>query len=77
MVFAAEYRYLMTPKLQLVGFLEGGQVAPRLSAFDFPTFKTSYGAGVRYRIKNSAVVRVDFARGQEGNRWIVGFSPGF
>ena len=25
----------------------------------------------------SAVVRVDFARGQEGNRWIVGFSPGF
>jgi outer membrane protein assembly factor BamA len=77
MVFAAEYRYLATPKLQLVGFLEGGQVAPRLSAFDLPTFKTSYGAGVRYRIKNSAVVRVDFARGQEGNRWIVGFSPGF
>jgi hypothetical protein len=77
MVFAAEYRYLMTPKLQLVGFLEGGQVAPRVSAFDFPTFKTSYGAGVRYRIKKSAVVRVDFARGLEGNRWIVGFSPGF
>lgn len=77
MVFAAEYRYLMTPKLQLVGFVEGGQVAPRVSAFDFRTFKTSYGAGVRYRIKNSAVVRVDFARGQEGNRWIVGFSPGF
>jgi hypothetical protein len=77
MVFAAEYRYLMTPKLQLVGFVEGGQVAPRVSAFDFPTFKTSYGAGVRYRIKDAAVVRVDFARGQEGNRWIVGFSPGF
>jgi hypothetical protein len=77
MVFAAEYRYLMTPKLQLVGFLEGGQVAPRVSAFDLPSFKTSYGAGVRYRIKNSAVVRVDFARGLEGNRWIVGFSPGF
>jgi hypothetical protein len=48
-----------------------------VSAFDFPTFKTSYGAGVRYRIKKSAVVRVDFARGLEGNRWIVGFSPGF
>jgi hypothetical protein len=77
MVFAAEYRYLMTQKVQLVGFFEGGQVAPRVSAFDFPTFKTSYGAGVRYRIKDHAVVRVDFARGQEGNRWIVGFSPGF
>lgn len=76
-VLAAEYRYLMNPNLQLVGFFEGGQVAPRLSAFDFPTFKTSYGAGVRYRIKKSAVVRVDFARGLEGNRWIVGFSPGF
>jgi outer membrane protein assembly factor BamA len=77
MVFAAEYRYLMTPKLQLVGFAEAGQVASRVRAFDFPTFKTSYGAGVRYRIKGSAVVRVDFARGLEGNRWIVGFSPGF
>jgi hypothetical protein len=77
MVLAAEYRYLMTKKIQLVGFVEGGQVAPRLSAFDFPTFKTSYGAGVRYRIKDHAVVRVDFARGLEGNRWIVGFSPGF
>ena len=77
MVFAAEYRYLMTQKLQLVGFVEGGQVASRVSAFDFGTFKTSYGAGVRYRIKDAAVVRVDFARGLEGNRWIVGFSPGF
>jgi hypothetical protein len=77
MVFAAEYRYLMTQKIQLVGFVEGGQVAPRVSAFDFSTFKTSYGAGVRYRIKEHAVVRVDFARGLEGNRWIVGFSPGF
>ncbi len=39
MVFAAEYRYLMTEKLQLVGFLEGGQVAPRVSAFDFPSLQ--------------------------------------
>jgi hypothetical protein len=77
MVFAAEYRYLMLPKLQLVGFVEGGQVASRLSAFNLPTFKTSYGAGIRYRIKDAAVIRVDVARGQEGNRWIVGFSPGF
>ena len=77
MVFAAEYRYLMTQKLQLVGFVEAGQVAPRVSAFEFGTLKSLYGAGVRYRIKNAAVVRVDFARGLEGNRWIVGFSPGF
>lgn len=77
MVFAAEYRYLATEKVQLVGFYEGGQVAPRLRAFDLSSFKTSFGAGVRYRIKDSAVVRVDFARGSEGNRWIVGFSPGF
>lgn len=77
MAFSIEHRFLLTPKLQLVGFADAGQVAPRLGAFDLSTLHTSFGAGVRYNIKNKAVARFDVARGQEGTRFIIGFSPSF
>jgi outer membrane protein assembly factor BamA len=76
MAFSAEYRWRLSRKLQLVGFADAGQVAPDLNAFELSTLRTSFGAGIRYRIKKT-VARLDFAAGQEGTRWIIGFGPSF
>lgn len=77
MAFSIEHRYLATPVLQLVAFADAGQVASSLDGFSVSGFRTSFGAGVRFNIKDTAAIRVDVAKGQEGTRWIVGFGPGF
>jgi outer membrane translocation and assembly module TamA len=77
MAFTVEHRWLVKPMLQLVGFADAGQVAPSLGAFDLSALRTSVGAGVRVKIKNAAVVRLDFATGREGSRWVFGVGPSF
>jgi outer membrane protein assembly factor BamA len=77
LAFSVEHRWLVVPALQIVSFVDAGQVASRLDAFGLADFSTSFGAGVRYRFGDTAVVRLDLATGHEGHRVIVGVGPGF
>lgn len=75
--FSVEHRFQLTRKLQLVGFADAGQVADRVSDFNGSAFKTSLGGGIRYRIKGSAMLRLDVAAAEGRTRWVVGFGPTF
>lgn len=77
LAFSVEHRWDVHPKLQLVGFLDVGQVAPALGAFGLERFRSSVGTGVRYRVGGHAAVRLDFATGRDGSRWHLGFGPSF
>jgi hypothetical protein len=69
---SAEYRWQATHRLQIVGFVDAGQVAPAMRAFELSNVQTSVGVGVRYR-----GFRLEYARGSEGGRFHVGVGTGF
>jgi outer membrane protein assembly factor BamA len=71
-VFSAEYRWQLRRKLQIVGFVDAGQVAPDRHDFSFSRLQSSYGAGIRFK-----GFRVDYAVGREGSRVHIGFGPTF
>ncbi len=69
---SVEYRWQVRRRLQLVSFVDAGQVAPSVDAFAAHRFQAAFGAGVRYR-----GFRLDYAVGREGSRVHVGFGPSF
>lgn len=77
LAFSVEHRWDVHRKLQLIGFVDAGQVSPTLTSFEADRFHTSVGLGVRYRIRGAAALRLDVATGREGARVHVGFGPSF
>lgn len=77
LAFSVEHRWDVHPKLQLVGFVDAGQVAPAFGHFGLERFQSSVGMGVRYRVGGHAALRLDVAAGSEGPRWHIGFGPSF
>jgi hypothetical protein len=78
LAMSVEHRWQLHRKLQAVGFLDAGQVAPRLGDLAGSSgFKTSFGAGLRYRVKGAALMRVDVAAADGRTRVVVGFGPSF
>jgi outer membrane protein assembly factor BamA len=71
-VFSAEYRWQLRRKLQIVGFVDAGQVASTRNDFSLSKLQSSYGAGIRFK-----GFRVDYAVGREGSRVHIGFGPTF
>jgi outer membrane translocation and assembly module TamA len=69
---SAEYRWQARHRLQVVSFVDVGQVAPSMRAFQLSNLKTSVGVGLRYR-----GFRVDYATGAEGGRVHVGVGASF
>ncbi len=69
---SAEYRWQAMRRLQVVSFVDVGQVAPSTRAFAFSNLKTSVGVGIRYR-----GFRIDYARGAEGGRLHIGVGASF
>lgn len=69
---SVEYRWQATRRLQIVSFVDAGQVAPAMRAFELSNVQTSVGVGVRYR-----GFRLEYARGGEGGRVHVGVGTGF
>ncbi len=69
---SVEYRWQASRRLQIVSFVDAGQVAPAMRAFELSNVKTSVGVGVRYR-----GFRLEYARGSEGGRFHVGVGTGF
>jgi outer membrane protein assembly factor BamA len=69
---SVEYRWQARRRLQIVSFVDMGQVAPAMRAFTLSNVQTSVGVGVRYR-----GFRLEYARGSEGGRFHVGVGTGF
>jgi hypothetical protein len=69
---SAEYRWQAHRRLQIVSFVDMGQVAPAMRAFTLSNVQTSVGVGLRYR-----GFRLEYARGSEGGRLHVGVGTGF
>lgn len=77
LAFSVEHRWDVHPKLQLVGFVDAGQVAPAFGDFGLERFQSSVGMGVRYRVGGHTALRLDVAAGSEGTRVHIGFGPSF
>jgi hypothetical protein len=69
---SVEYRWQAQRRLQIVTFVDTGEVAPAMRAFSRATLQTSVGAGIRYR-----GFRLDYARGAEGGRLHIGVGASF
>ena len=69
---SAEYRWQAMRRLQVVTFVDVGQVAPKMRAFELSNLRTSVGVGVRYR-----GFRIDYATGDEGGRLHIGVGASF
>jgi len=69
---SAEYRWQAMHRLQIVSFVDIGQVAPSVDAFRLDDLRTSVGVGIRYR-----GFRLDYAHGDEGGRLHVGVGASF
>lgn len=75
LLFTAEYRWYAQEFLDGVIFYDAGKAVPNRNALDFDGLKSSVGAGIRLHGLQTTVLRVEVARGREGLRFILGFSP--
>ena len=69
---SAEYRWQALHRLQVVSFVDIGEVSPSMRSFQLSNLKSSVGVGIRYR-----GFRVDYAKGSEGSRVHVGVGASF
>jgi hypothetical protein len=69
---SAEYRWQALRRLQVVSFLDIGEVSPSMRSFRLSNLQSSVGVGIRYR-----GFRIDYAKGAEGSRVHVGVGASF
>ena len=74
---SVEHRWHAFTGLDMAIFVDAGKVAPDKSNLDFSDLEYSAGFGFRGKLQNAVVMRVDFAFGSEGFRWIWTFSDIF
>jgi len=73
--WTAEYRWYAQEFLDAAIFYDAGKTVATRSALDFKGLHSSIGAGVRLHTPMATLVRVEVAHSQEGNRFLIGFSP--
>jgi outer membrane protein assembly factor BamA len=71
---SVEHRWYAFSGLDMAIFADAGKVVPRKADIDFTDLKYSGGIGFRARLQNSVVMRIDFAYGNEGFRFMWTFS---
>jgi hypothetical protein len=74
-LFQAEYRWEAIPAIELALFVDSGTVAEGNLRLDFHRLKTSWGAGLRFKIPSALLARVEWARSSEDSRFYMRFSP--
>jgi hypothetical protein len=72
----AEYRWEASPALELAAFVDSGTVAAKTDD-SFGRFETDGGFGLRFKTHEALLLRLDFAWGGEGFKFLVRFSPSF
>jgi hypothetical protein len=75
MLLTAEYRWYAQEYVDAAIFYDAGKTVPDRGSLDFSGLKGSVGAGVRFHTPLSTVLRIEVARGREGLRLILAFSP--
>jgi hypothetical protein len=58
-------------------FVDAGKVVPQLADIDLSELEWSGGVGFRFKIQGAYIMRIDFAAGREGFRYMWTFSDIF
>jgi len=74
---SAEYRFDVHPMIEVAAFGDVGQVASRFAGMSPGRFRTSLGAGVRFKNRGTVRLRLDWAVSREGHRVILAAGPAF
>ncbi len=77
MLLSAEYRWTPSHFLDMAFFYDAGKVASDRSDLDFDNLKRSYGIGARFHTLSANVLRIEYARGDEGGRIVFAAGPSF
>jgi len=72
----AEYRWEASPAIELAAFLDAGAVATR-AGDDLGRWLTDAGFGLRFKSHEATALRLDFAWGDEGFKFLLRFSPSY
>ena len=72
-----EHRWYASSALDMAIFVDVGKVAPRLKDIDFSELEWNAGIGFRFKVQDAYIMRIDFAAGREGFRWMWTFSDIF
>ncbi len=76
-ILNAEYRWESFTGLDLALFFDAGKVAPKASQINFHDLEASVGFGMRFNVRNSTFIRLDFAVSHEGFRYWFKFGNPF
>lgn len=75
LVFTAEYRWYAQEFVDMALFYDAGKAVADRGDLDFSGLKSNFGAGLRFHGPQTTVLRFEVARGTEGLRLIISFSP--
>lgn len=73
-IFTGEYRWYVQEFVDMAVFYDAGKVTPRRGDLGFDNLKSNVGIGLRFHTPQATLVRIEVARGNEGLRFIFGFS---
>lgn len=76
-LLTAEYRWMPSHYLDLVLFLDAGNVAPEASRLSLNEIKSNWGFSARLHTPKDTLLHISVARGGEGWRYIFGVGPVF
>lgn len=75
LLFTAEYRWYAQEYLDGVIFYDAGKAVTTRRDLDFSGLESSVGAGIRLHGPQTTLLRLEVARGREGLRILLKFSP--
>jgi len=73
-IFTGEYRWYVQEFVDMAVFYDAGKVTSRTKDLDFENLKSNVGFGIRFHGPRTTAIRIELARGDEGLRFIFGFS---
>lgn len=73
-LFTAEYRWYVQEFVDMALFYDAGKVAARRADLDFDDLRSNIGIGIRFHGPRTTALRIEVAKGDEGMRFIFGFS---
>ncbi len=73
-IFTGEYRWYVQEFVDMAVFYDAGKVTSRTKDLDFENLKSNVGFGIRFHGSKTTALRLELARGDEGLRFIFGFS---
>ena len=72
-----EHRWHAFTGLDMATFIDAGKVIPGKADIDFGELRYGGGIGFRFKIRGGVFMRIDFAVGSEGFRWMWTFNDIF